>query len=59
LILGAAQYWAVRKGFYFTLAGSELAIAWAVMLVTQILLGDGPYAVVPSPALRSPVPKSA
>jgi putative oxidoreductase len=59
LILGAAQYWAVRKGFYFTIGGAELAIAWAVMLVTQALLGDGPYAVVPSPGLRMPIPRSA
>src|ERR1700723_3817103 len=35
LILGAAQYWAVRKGFYFTIGGSELSIVWALMLVTQ------------------------
>jgi putative oxidoreductase len=59
LILGAAQYWAVRKGFYFTIGGAELAIAWAVMLVTQALLGDGPYTVVPSPGLRMPIPRSA
>jgi hypothetical protein len=29
------------------------------MLVTQALLGDGPYAVVPSPGLRMPIPRSA
>jgi putative oxidoreductase len=59
LIVGATQFWAVRKGFYFTVAGSELPMVWAVMLVTLALLGDGPYAVVPSPTFRTAVPKSA
>ena len=48
LIAGAAQFWAVRKGFFFTGAGSELPIAWSVMLIAQMLLGDGPFAVAPS-----------
>jgi putative oxidoreductase len=48
LTMGAAQFWAARKGFYFTGAGAELPVAWSVMLVAQILLGDGPYAVVSS-----------
>jgi len=60
LILGAAQYCAVRKGFYFTIGGSELSIVWALMLFLQVLLGDGPYALLPSPALRAvTAPKSA
>ena len=59
LILGAAQYWAVRKGFYFTIGGAELALVWALMLVTQALLGDGPYAAVSSPMPRVVVSKSA
>ena len=48
LIVGAAQFWAVRKGFFFTGAGCELPIAWSIMLVTQVLLGDGPFAAVAS-----------
>jgi putative oxidoreductase len=48
LIAGAAQFWAVRKGFFFTAAGCELPVVWAVMLVTQALLGDGPYAAMSS-----------
>jgi putative oxidoreductase len=48
LIVGAAQYWAVRKGFYFTAAGFELPAVWSMMLVLQILLGDGPYAIISS-----------
>jgi putative oxidoreductase len=48
LMVGAAQYWAVRKGFYFTGGGFELPAVWSLMLVLQILLGDGPYATVSS-----------
>ena len=48
LIVGAAQYWAVRKGFYFTAGGFELPAAWTIMLILQILLGDGPYATISS-----------
>jgi putative oxidoreductase len=48
LIFGAAQYWAVRKGFYFTIGGAELALVWGLMLILQAMLGDGPYAAVPS-----------
>jgi len=50
LILGAAQFWLVRKGFWFTVAGAELPILWAVALLAQAGLGDGAYALVPSPA---------
>ncbi|HEY4081755.1 MAG TPA: DoxX family protein [Burkholderiaceae bacterium] len=45
LMLGAAQFWAVRKGFYFTTAGAELPVIWAAMLLLQAMLGDGPCAV--------------
>jgi putative oxidoreductase len=44
LMLGAAYFWAVRKGFYFTAAGAELPIVWCIMLLLQAMLGDGPYA---------------
>jgi len=43
MMLGAAQFWAVRKGFYFTGAGAELPLVWSVLLVLQVMLGDGPY----------------
>ena len=49
LIVGAAQFWAVRKGFFFTGAGPELPILWAVGLLVQAGLGDGAFALVPSP----------
>ena len=45
LLIGAAQFWLVRKGFYFTAAGGELPVVWTVMLVVQALLGDGAFAV--------------
>jgi putative oxidoreductase len=41
----ASQYWMVRKGFFFTVAGGEMPMLWAIMLVLQALLGDGAYAV--------------
>jgi putative oxidoreductase len=53
LTAGAAQFWAVRKGFYFTGAGAELPVAWSAMLVAQMLLGDGPYAMVSSAVGRA------
>ena len=49
LMIGAAHFWLVRKGFYFTAAGCELPILWTIMLLVQALLGDGPYALKPSP----------
>jgi putative oxidoreductase len=45
LMIGAAQYWLVRKGFYFTGAGCELPVAWTIMLIVQAMLGDGPFSV--------------
>jgi putative oxidoreductase len=45
MMLGAAQFWLVRKGFYFTAAGAELPIVWSIMLLLQAMLGDGPHAV--------------
>jgi putative oxidoreductase len=45
LIIGAAHFWLVRKGFYFTAGGAELPIIWGVILIVQALLGDGPWAV--------------
>ena|SRR5579864_7508346 len=50
LIAGAAQFWLMRKGFFFTAAGAELPTLWAVALIVQAGLGDGAYALVPSPA---------
>ena len=48
LTIGAAHFWFVRRGFYFTGAGAELPLAWSVMLMVQALLGDGAYAVAPA-----------
>jgi putative oxidoreductase len=58
LIFGAAQFWAVRKGFYFTIGGAEMSLTWGLMLILQVLLGDGPYAAVPSPMPRMAGPKT-
>jgi putative oxidoreductase len=45
LILGAAQFWLTRKGFFFTAAGAELPILWAMGLIVQALIEDGAFAV--------------
>ena len=45
VMIGAAHFWLVRKGFYFTAAGCELPIVWSILLLVQALVGDGPYAV--------------
>jgi putative oxidoreductase len=44
MMFGAAHYWLVRKGFYFSAAGAELPIVWGAMLILQSLLGDGLWA---------------
>ncbi|MSP94644.1 MAG: DoxX family membrane protein [Alphaproteobacteria bacterium] len=51
LMLAAAQYWYARKGFFFTLGGMELPGLWTIGLLTLGLVGDGAYALVPSPKL--------
>jgi len=50
LMVAAAQYWLVRRGFFFTAAGAELPILWTVGLLVQAGLGDGAYALKASPA---------
>jgi putative oxidoreductase len=45
VMIAIIYHWAIRKGFWFTLGGAELPLAWSMMLVTQILLGDGAYAL--------------
>ena len=51
MMLGAAQFWLVRKGFYFTKAGAELPLVWLALLGLQVAAGDGAYALVRSPDL--------
>ena len=45
VIIAVAQLWATRKGFWFSDGGFEFPFAWTVMLLAQVLLGDGAYAV--------------
>ena len=54
MMLGAAQFWLARKGFYFTRAGAELPLVWLALLGVQAVVGDGPMA-----AVRSPDPRRA
>ncbi|MBW8813274.1 MAG: DoxX family membrane protein [Caulobacterales bacterium] len=53
MMIGAAQFWLVRKGFYFTKAGAELPLVWLALLGIQVVIGDGAYALAPSPDWRS------
>lgn len=45
MMIGAAHFWAVRKGFWFVAGGAELPIVWGILLVLQFFLGSGPYAL--------------
>jgi putative oxidoreductase len=51
MMIGAAQFWLARKGFYFTSAGAELPLVWLALLIIQAVLGDGAFAVLRSPIL--------
>ena len=45
MMIGAAQFWLVRKGFYFTQAGAELPLVWLALLgLRRRGLGPGPLA---------------
>lgn len=52
MMLGAAQFWLVRKGFYFTGAGAELPLVWLALLGLLVSAGDGAFAMLPSPHPR-------
>ncbi len=45
VMIAIIYHWAIRKGFWFTLAGAEMPLAWTMMLITQALLGDGAFAL--------------
>jgi hypothetical protein len=56
MMLGAAQFWFARKGFYFTKGGAETPVVWLALLGLQAFLGDGRYTLAKSP--RFPVLRS-
>ena len=45
VMLAVTYHWAMRKGFWFSDGGAEFPLAWTFMLFTQVLLGDGAYAL--------------
>ena len=53
MMAGAAHFWLVRNGFYFTKSGAELPLVWLALLISQVVLGDGALALVRSPDWRS------
>jgi putative oxidoreductase len=50
MMAGAAHFWLVRKGFYFTQGGAELPLVWLALLGIQAVAGDGSRALYPSPS---------
>jgi len=52
MMLGAAHFWMIRNGFYFTKAGAELPLVWLALLGIQAVAGDGSFAAVRSPDWR-------
>jgi putative oxidoreductase len=57
MMIGAAQFWFARKGFYFTAAGAELPLVWLALLGLLAFLGDGAFALIRSPDWRTLVAK--
>jgi len=49
MMLGAAHFWLVRNGFYFTKGGAELPLVWLALLAIQVVAGDGAWALAPTP----------
>ena len=49
MMAGAAHFWLVRKGFYFTEGGAELPLVWLALLGIQVVAGDGSGALLRSP----------
>jgi putative oxidoreductase len=49
MMLGAAHFWLIRNGFFFTKAGAELPLVWLALLGIQAVAGDGSFAAVRSP----------
>jgi hypothetical protein len=54
MMAGAAEFWLVRRGFYFTKSGAELPVVWLALLCLQMVLGDGAFALMKS----TPFPSS-
>ena len=52
MMAGAAHFWLVRKGFYFTQGGAELPLVWLALLGLQVVAGDGDHALMASPHPR-------
>ena len=52
--LGIIQFWLHIGGYFFTTPGAEFPIMWLCMLILQIILGDGAYAlkITRAPAAR-------
>jgi putative oxidoreductase len=45
VMIAVAYHWAVRKGFWFVAGGAEFPLAWSMMLIMKVMLGDGAFAL--------------
>jgi putative oxidoreductase len=45
VLIAVTRHWAIRKGLWFTDGGAEFPLAWSLMLLAQVLLGDGAFAL--------------
>jgi putative oxidoreductase len=43
--VGIVAFWLKTGGYWFTNPGAEFPIMWSCLLVLQIILGDGAYAL--------------
>lgn len=54
-LIGAIVLVHFQNGFFFTAKGGgyEYPLLWAIALIVQFLLGDGAFALVPTPGYRA------
>ena len=45
VLVAVCLHWAPRRGFWFADGGIEFPLAWVMMLILQIMLGNGAFAL--------------
>jgi putative oxidoreductase len=45
VLIAVCVHWSTRRGFWFADGGIEFPLAWVMMLIVQIMLGNGAFAV--------------
>jgi len=61
VLIGAVVFVHLGNGFFFSApnGGWEFPAFWAVALVVQALIGDGAYALLPTPVVKSGAARTA